>query len=94
MRPSPSSAPPRPLSLTSGADVRNLLGDDALLNEVAPYTFKEYNTEQMLVVEHNGVKVPSLCPTLHSDSRNIYIPLQAHIATRIRDIHRPPGPRS
>eukprot|EP01128_Nolandella_sp_AFSM9_P010609 TRINITY_DN7367_c0_g1_i1.p1 TRINITY_DN7367_c0_g1~~TRINITY_DN7367_c0_g1_i1.p1 ORF type:complete len:293 (+),score=70.46 TRINITY_DN7367_c0_g1_i1:45-881(+) len=38
-------------------DVRNLLGDDATLNEVAPYTFHEYNTEQMLVVENEGHKV-------------------------------------
>jgi len=37
-------------------DVRSLLGDDALLNEVAPFAYKEYNTEQMLVVEHDGLK--------------------------------------
>jgi len=37
-------------------DVRSLLGDDALLNEVAPFAYKEYNTEQMLVVELDGAK--------------------------------------
>eukprot|EP01130_Rhizamoeba_saxonica_P002348 TRINITY_DN12170_c0_g1_i1.p1 TRINITY_DN12170_c0_g1~~TRINITY_DN12170_c0_g1_i1.p1 ORF type:complete len:283 (-),score=80.18 TRINITY_DN12170_c0_g1_i1:52-900(-) len=30
-------------------DVRSLLGNDDLLNATAPQTFKEYNTEQMLV---------------------------------------------
>jgi len=44
-------------ALTSAVDVRNLLGDDSLLNEVAPFAFKEYNTEQMLVVDNNGSKV-------------------------------------
>jgi len=37
-------------------DVRSLLGDDALLNEVAPFAYKEYNTEQMLIVELDGAK--------------------------------------
>jgi len=31
-------------------DVRGLLNNDALLNELAPTSFKEYNTEQMLVL--------------------------------------------
>jgi len=31
-------------------DVRGLLQNDSLLNELAPTTFKEYNTEQMLVL--------------------------------------------
>jgi len=31
-------------------DVRGLLNNDAILNEMAPTTFKEYNTEQMLVL--------------------------------------------
>jgi len=31
-------------------DVRGLLQNDAVLNELAPTTFKEYNTEQMLVL--------------------------------------------
>jgi capping protein alpha len=39
------------------SDVRNLLGgDDTVLNEVAPYAFKEYNTEQLLVVNVDGQK--------------------------------------
>jgi len=37
-------------------DVRNLLGDDTVLNEVAPYAFKEYNTEQLLIVNVDGSK--------------------------------------
>jgi len=37
-------------------DVRSLLGDDSLLNEVAPFAYKEYNTEQMLVVDYDGAK--------------------------------------
>jgi len=37
-------------------DVRNLLGDDTVLNEVAPYAFKEYNTEQLLIVNVDGQK--------------------------------------
>jgi len=32
-------------------DVRGLLNNDALLNEIAVDTFKEYNTQQMLVVD-------------------------------------------
>jgi capping protein alpha len=32
-------------------DVRGLLKNDDILNELAPTTFKEYNTEQMLVVK-------------------------------------------
>jgi len=32
-------------------DVRGLLHNDEILNEIAPVTFKEYNTEQMLVVK-------------------------------------------
>jgi capping protein alpha len=32
-------------------DVRNLLGDDTVLNEVAPYTFREYNTSQNILVD-------------------------------------------
>jgi len=35
-------------------DVRGLLHNDDLLNEIAPTTFKEYNTEQMLVVKAPG----------------------------------------
>jgi len=31
-------------------DVRGLLNNDAILNELAPTTFREYNTEQMLVL--------------------------------------------
>jgi len=31
-------------------DVRGLLQNDAILNELAPTTFREYNTEQMLVL--------------------------------------------
>jgi len=32
-------------------DVRNLLNNDALLNEIATETFKEYNTQQMMIVD-------------------------------------------
>jgi len=35
-------------------DVRGLLQNDAILNELAPTTFKEYNTEQMLVLPVQG----------------------------------------
>lgn len=45
-------------------DVRNLLGDDATLNEVAPYAFHEYNTDQMIIVENEGRKVRFACSFL------------------------------
>jgi capping protein alpha len=32
-------------------DVRNLLGNDALLNEIASESFREYNSQQMLIVD-------------------------------------------
>jgi len=38
-------------------DVRNLLNDDALLNEIATETFKEYNTQQMLIVDSGDHKI-------------------------------------
>jgi len=31
-------------------DVRGLLNDDALVNDLAPSTFKEYNTDQLILV--------------------------------------------
>jgi len=37
--------------LNNGLDVRGLLNNDAILNELAPTTFREYNTEQMLVLQ-------------------------------------------
>jgi len=35
-------------------DVRKLLGNDTLLNSVAPSTFKEYNTDQYLIAHGDG----------------------------------------
>jgi len=35
-------------------DVRNLLPNESLLNESAPRTFREYNTEQMIAVDSPG----------------------------------------
>jgi len=35
-------------------DVRSLLPNESLINESAPRTFKEYNTEQMIVVDSPG----------------------------------------
>jgi len=37
-------------------DVRKLLNNDTLLNSIAPTSFKEYNTDQYLVVSHDNVK--------------------------------------
>jgi len=35
-------------------DVRALLPNESVINETAPHTFREYNTEQMLVVDSPG----------------------------------------
>ena len=35
-------------------DVRGLLSDESIINESAPSTFREYNTEQMLQVQSPG----------------------------------------
>src|SRR3989338_156885 len=35
-------------------DVRGLLSDDSVLNELAPTTFREFNTDQMLSVQSPG----------------------------------------
>lgn len=35
-------------------DVRGLLSDDSIINEIAPSTFREYNTDQMLQVQSPG----------------------------------------
>jgi len=37
-------------------DVRKLLNNDTLLNSVAPNSFKEYNTDQYLVVTHDNLR--------------------------------------
>jgi len=37
-------------------DVRKLMGNDALLNSIAPTTFKEYNTEQFLIAKNDNLK--------------------------------------
>jgi len=44
------SSPPGEL-MEVVTDVRGLLGNDAILNDSAPATFREYNTEQMLQVK-------------------------------------------
>jgi len=44
------SSPPGEL-MEVVTDVRGLLGNDAILNDSAPRTFREYNTEQMLQVK-------------------------------------------
>jgi capping protein alpha len=36
------------------ADVRGLLPDESILNDSAPATFREYNTDQMLQVQSPG----------------------------------------
>jgi len=33
-------------------DVRGLLADDSIINDTAPATFRQYNTDQMLQVGH------------------------------------------
>jgi len=37
-------------------DIRKLVGNDALLNSIAPTTFKEYNTEQFLITRNDNLK--------------------------------------
>jgi len=37
-------------------DVRKLLNNDQLLNSVAPTSFKEYNIDQYLIVNHDDLK--------------------------------------
>lgn len=41
-------------------DVRGLLSDEGVLNETAPATFREYNTDQMLPVDSPGQKHKAL----------------------------------
>jgi len=63
-------------------DVRNLLKNDALLNEIASETFREYNTQQMLIVDspNRGHKV---LITKHGElSPNTYLdPLGGQVIT-------------
>jgi capping protein alpha len=37
-------------------DVRKLLNNDGLLNSIAPNSFKEYNTDQYLIVTHDNLR--------------------------------------
>lgn len=54
-------------------DVRGLLQNDALLNELAPTTFKEYNTEQMLTLPAPGQSHKLLITKFGEVSGNEYL---------------------
>lgn len=38
-------------------DIRGLVSDETIINDVVPEAFREYNTEQMLVVDHGDHKI-------------------------------------
>eukprot|EP01098_Paradermamoeba_levis_P000284 TRINITY_DN1028_c0_g1_i1.p1 TRINITY_DN1028_c0_g1~~TRINITY_DN1028_c0_g1_i1.p1 ORF type:complete len:313 (-),score=80.29 TRINITY_DN1028_c0_g1_i1:126-974(-) len=54
-------------------DVRGLLNDDALVNELAPSTFKEYNTDQMLAVDSPSGKGQILITKFGEVKPNEYV---------------------
>eukprot|EP01091_Cochliopodium_minus_P005063 TRINITY_DN15050_c0_g1_i1.p1 TRINITY_DN15050_c0_g1~~TRINITY_DN15050_c0_g1_i1.p1 ORF type:complete len:282 (+),score=87.94 TRINITY_DN15050_c0_g1_i1:51-896(+) len=43
------------------ADIRGLLSDESIINDIVPTTFKQYNTEQMISTDNGDHKV-LICP--------------------------------
>jgi len=63
-------------------DVRNLLNNDALLNEIATDTFREYNTQQMLVVDSGNGSHKCLIAKAGEASPSEYLdPSGGHVVT-------------
>lgn len=72
-------------------DVRTLLQDDVLINEIAPATFREYNTDQMLDVKSpNGshqfliTKFGELSPNEYLDPRGKVAVTFDHIEQKVK----------
>jgi len=71
-------------------DVRGLLSDESIINDSAPSTFKEYNTDQMLQVQSPGgnhkvliSKTGEVSPGEYLDPRGNQIVLFDHIRQEV-----------
>jgi len=88
-QPSSHNFSPRSLAL-SLSDVRGLLADESILNDTAPATFREYNTEQMLQVQSPGQSHKFLITKFGEVGKGEYLDPRANLIVSFDHIRQVP----
>jgi len=85
------SAPPGEF-LDVVADIRGLLSDESIINDIVPTTFKQYNTDQMISTDNGDHKV-LICPQGEVNGNEYIDPSSRQIVTFDHITHEITGTR-